>query len=155
MVGQHVPLRVQSVPVVNVLLDRACLSYMYIHMYTYIHTYTHTYIHTATLLAEILVKPSAGINLVPIQSIAIFSISTASLTLRCVTRMCLERSLETGVVASKLALLLSPHSVGMYTFKLRSVHNCFNHINSLAAELITISSASVVSPAICPSCAAT
>ena len=39
------------------------------------------------------------------------------------TYICLERSLETGLVASKLALVLSPHSVGMYTFKLRSMIN--------------------------------
>ena len=96
-----------------------------------------------------LVKPSANINFVHIQSISISSASTASLTLRCLTRMCLERSVETGFVASRLALLSSPpHSVGINALKLRSVHSCFNHINSLAAELIAISSASVVPPAI-------
>ena len=38
-----------------------------------------------------------------------------------------------GFGASKLTFLFSPHSVGVYTLKLRSVHNNFNHINSLAA----------------------
>ena len=95
-----------------------------------------------------LVKPSANINFVPIQSISISSISRASLTLRCITRMCLERSLEIGFVTSKLVLLLFSHSVGLYASIFRSVQSCFNHINSLAAELIAISFASIVSLAI-------
>ena len=58
---------------------------------------------------KICVRPSANINLVPIQSTVISSNSTASLTLRCHTCMCLERSLETGFTAIRLALLLSPY----------------------------------------------
>ena len=62
-------------------------------------------------LGKTFVKPSATMNLVPIQSTVISSNSTASLALRCRTRICLERSPETGFTAIRLALLLSPHSV--------------------------------------------
>ena len=93
------------------------------------------------------VKPSANMNLVPIQSTVISSSSTASLTLTCSTCMCLERSLETGFTAIRLALLLSPHSVGLLASMAESVQNFFSHISSFAAVLIPISSAPVVCPA--------
>ena len=79
------------------------------------------------------VRPSANINLVPIQSTVISSNSTASLTLRCRTHMCLERSLETGLTPIRLALLLSPYSVGFLasvSAKLLQPHNlvcCSTH----------------------------
>ena len=94
------------------------------------------------------VKPSANMNLVPVKSTVISSNSTASLSLRCRTRMCLERSLETGFTAIRLALLLSPHSVGFLASMAQSVQNFFSHISSVAAVIIPISAASVVSPAL-------
>ena len=70
-----------------------------------------------------------------------------SLTLKCRTRMCFDLLLEMGLTARRLALLLSPHSVGFFAVIVKSVHNCLIHISSFAALLIAISSASVVSPA--------
>ena len=61
--------------------------------------------------------------------------------------MCLERYLETGFAAIKWALLLLPHSVGLFPSMAKSVHNFFSHVSPFAVALIPISSDSVWSPA--------
>ena len=94
-----------------------------------------------------LVNPSANMCLVPIQSTAVSSSSSTSLIPRCHKRMCLERSLETGFTARKLALVLSPHSVGFFASMAASVYNFFSHISAYDAALIRTSSDAVVYPA--------
>ena len=92
-------------------------------------------------------NPSANISFVPAHCKSISSCSTYSLTLKCRTRMCFDLSLEMGFKARRFALISSPHSVGFFAVILKSVHNYLIHISTFAAQLIAISSASVVSPA--------